>query len=82
MEAMFRICGIVDNLKLAMFIVKPVMSFHVSVIVPFFVPELSVVPANKLSSSSSSSSFTAIELSLGGNSPYTCTGKSNKNKYA
>jgi hypothetical protein len=46
-EAMFRICGIVDNLKFAMFVIKPIMSLNVSVIVPFFVSELSVVPGNK-----------------------------------
>jgi len=33
------------------------------------------------SSSSSSSSLIAIELSLGGSSPYTSTDKTNKNKY-
>jgi hypothetical protein len=44
---MFRICGVVDNLKFAMFVIKPIMSLHVSVIVPFFVSELPVVPGNK-----------------------------------
>ena len=34
-----------------------------------------------LSSSSSSSLLTAIQLSLGGSSPYTSTDKTNKNKY-
>jgi len=48
MEAMFRVCGIVDNLQFAMFVIKPIMSLHMSVIVPFFVSELPVVPANKL----------------------------------
>jgi len=76
-EAMFRICGIVDNLKFAMFVIKPIMSLHVSVIVPFFESELPVVPANKLLLLL----FTAIELSLGGSSPYTSTDKSNENKY-
>lgn len=46
-EAMFRICGVVHNLKLAMFVIKPIMSLNVAVIVPFFVPELPVVPASK-----------------------------------
>jgi hypothetical protein len=74
---MFRICGIVDNLKFAMFVIKPIMSFHMSMIVPFFESELSVVPENKLLLLL----FTAIEFSLGGSSPYTCRDKSNKNKY-
>jgi hypothetical protein len=46
-EAMFRICGIVDYLKFAMFVIKPIMSLHMSVIVPFFISELPVVSANK-----------------------------------
>jgi len=83
MEAMFRISGIVDNLKFAMFVIKSIMSLHMSVIVPFFVSELPVVPANKLLLLLLLLLllFTTIDLSLGGSIPYTCTDKSNKNKY-
>jgi len=58
-----------------MFVIKPIMSLHMPLIVPFFVSELPVVPANKLLSllllllSSSSSLFTAIGLSPGGRRP-------------
>jgi hypothetical protein len=77
MEAMFRVCGIVDNLKLAVFVIKPIMSLHMSVIVSFFVSELPVVPANKvlLLLLLLLLLFTVLELSLGDSSPYTCTDK-------
>jgi hypothetical protein len=39
-----------------------------------------IIISSSSSSSSSSSNSTAIELSLGGSSPYTCTDKTNKNK--
>jgi hypothetical protein len=31
LETMLRMCRIVDNLKLAMFVVKPIMPLHMSV---------------------------------------------------
>jgi hypothetical protein len=46
LETMLRMCGIVDNLKLAMFVVKPIMSLYMSVCVPLFISELPIVPVN------------------------------------
>jgi hypothetical protein len=47
LETVLRMCRIVDNLKLAMLVVKPIMALHMSMRVPFFISELPIVPANK-----------------------------------
>lgn len=47
LETVFRMCRIIDNLKLAVLVVKAIVSLHVSVRVSFFISELPVMSVNK-----------------------------------